>query len=508
MFGKVIIKLAFGLYNSGRYANAKKFFYDILENSNYNYKKIVDIFLIVLILSSVGGLIYSIKNNVPEWMYIFDFYIVSIIFGIEYILRLWIHGDIHKIIIKEYEKSQFLKAKFNFNATLLKVLEEKWNYIKSPAAIMDLIAIIPTYRELRILRIFKMLRYTKSISQFVDVLKTKRFELMTLFLLLIFLIGTAGVAMYAVEGNINKNINSLFDAVYWALISTATVGYGDIAPVTTVGRIISMIVIITGLVLIAFATSVIVSAFLEKLGEIKDNRIIETINKENKFVIICGYGQMAKMLLRQNNFDNKYVIIEKDPNITRQISKEGFNAITDDASRHDVIAKFNVQYADISVLCLGSNDVENIYITLNAKSLSRDIRVIARASDKSMEKKFTLAGADHIIIPNQMANIMLLTSINQPVVYNVMHALLTGKNAAYLDEIRVFAHDKIVGKSIQEIGFKNKKLLIIGIQRENKSDFIFNPPSSTILEKNDILLIMGLKISVEYFVHTFQRGLV
>ncbi len=507
MFSKSIVKLAFGLHNSKRYISTKKFFYDILENENYHYKKIVDIFLIILIISSIVELIYGIKNSIPAWMHIFDYYIVTIIFGIEYLLRLWVHSDIHKIIIKEYETSQYLKSKFNFYTTLLIALNEKWDYIKSPAAIIDLIAIIPIYREFRILRVFKLLRYTQSISQFIDVLKTKRFELMTLFLLLIFLIGTAGVAMYAVEGNINKNINSLFDAIYWALITTSTVGYGDISPVTTMGRIISMIVIINGLVLMAFATSVIVSAFLEKLGEIKDNRIIETINKEDKFVIICGYGQMVKMLLRQNNFDNKYVILEKDPEITRQITKDGFNAITDDASRHDVLAKFNIQYADISLLCLGNSDVENIYITLNAKSLSKNIKVIVRVSDQSMKKKFILAGADHIIIPNQTANIMLLTSINQPAVYSVLHALLAGKNAAYLDEIKVLSYDRLVGKSIEELEFKTKKLLLIGIQRQNNGGFIFNPSASTILEPNDILLIMGLKISVEHFVNTFQRGL-
>ncbi|MDD5405897.1 MAG: NAD-binding protein [Sulfurovaceae bacterium] len=507
MLSKYMVKIAFWLYYSKRYENTKKFFYDILENSDHAYKKFVDIFLITLIFFSIGEVIYGIKHIIPEWLHVFSFYIISIIFGIEYILRLWVHGDVHKIIIKEYERSQFLKIQFNSKTALRKIWKEKWSHIKSPTAIIDLITIIPTHRELRILRVFKLLRYSKSINQFVDVLKTKKFELITLFLLLIFLIGTAGVAFYAVEGNINKNINSLFDAVYWALISTATVGYGDIAPVTTTGKMISMIVIVTGLILIAFGTSVIVSAFLEKLGEIKDNRIIESIKNEDKFIIICGYGQMAKMLLRQNNFNNKYIILEKDPNIVQQIAKEGLNAITADASRHDVMVKFNVQYANVSVLCLGSNDVDNIYITLNVKSLSKDIKVIARASDESMKKKFTLAGADYVIVPNQMANKMLLTYINKPAIYTVMHALLAGKNAAYLDEIKVLGSDGLVGKSIQEIGFKDKKLLLIAIQKESDNDFIFNPSPSMILDENDILLIMGLKISVEYFVNTFQRGL-
>ncbi len=84
------------------------------------------------------------------------------------------------------------------------------------------------------------------------------------------------------------DINSLFDAIYWALITISTVGYGDISPKTPEGRIVSMIIIISGIAMISFVTSVIVSAFSEKLDELKENRIIEKINKSKEFIIICG----------------------------------------------------------------------------------------------------------------------------------------------------------------------------------------------------------------------------
>ena len=80
-------------------------------------------------------------------------------------------------------------------------------------------------------------------------------------------------------------------------MTITTVGYGDIAPVTDAGRAISMLTIIAGIGMISFATSVIVSAFSERLSEIKERRIIEQVNKSRSFLIICGYGQMAKMFL-------------------------------------------------------------------------------------------------------------------------------------------------------------------------------------------------------------------
>lgn len=500
-----LVKTAFFLYRSKWYNQTKKFFYDYLENRENPSKHYVDLFFIFLILFSVFDLVYSVKNQTPSWIIFIDYYIITVVFILEYFLRLWVHGNTHHIIIKEYENSKFLQTKFSSKNAIHNILLEKWQYIKSPIALIDLIAIMPLYREIRIIRIFKLTRYIRSVKQFVDVLKSKYFELMTLAVLLLFVIGVSGISMYIIEGNVNNKVNSLLDAFYWALITATTVGYGDISPVSDMGKILAMITAVVGLIIIAFGTSLMVSAFFEKLGEIKDNRIIEEINKVDNFMIICGYGQMTKMLLREDNFNGKYIIIEKNPDIAKQGIKDGYNIIVDDASKHNVLEKFKNSYSKISLICLGNNDIENIYITLNAKSISKDIKVVARASSSMMEKKFKIAGADNVIIPNIAANTMLLTAINNPIMYSAMHSLLAGKNAAYLDEIRVFGYDNIVGKRIENITFKEHKLLLIGLKRGD--EFIFNPNKEMILNSDDILLVMGLKISIEYFHKTIQGSL-
>jgi voltage-gated potassium channel len=89
--------------------------------------------------------------------------------------------------------------------------------------------------------------------------------------------------------------------------------------------------------------------------------------------------------------------------------------------------------------------------------------------------------------------------------YKAIHAILTGKNIARIDEIHVHDHGALVGKNIKDIDFKANKLLFIGIQREG--EFMFNPLSSVEIEPYDILLVMGRQISLDYFNTMYTGGL-
>jgi voltage-gated potassium channel len=501
---QLILSWALFLTKSKRYREIKETVRDILKNPNNPYKKFFDIFIIFLIGTSVFILIYEVKNPVPEWLDNYDIYFVSFVFLVEYVLRLWIHTDFSKRIVDEYHDAQFLHAEFELWPVIKDGLKEKFHYMITPSAIIDLLAIFPAYRPLRVLRIFvlfrvlKLLRYTKSIHQFVEVLVNKRFELLTLLFLLVFIVMTAGIAIYVLEEHVNPEIETLFDSIYWALITISTVGYGDISPVTDLGRTISMLIIVSGIAMISFATSVIVSAFSERLSELKENRIIEQINKSRSFLVICGYGQMAKMFFRQKHerIDN-YIILDKDPKRVEQAHKDGYEAIVEDASRFETLSKFNVEHSNITVLSLTGSDIENIYITLNAKSISRKIRVIARVNNMNIVSKFQYAGADHLLMPNQVANTMIRTAITQPTMYKAIHAILTGKSVARIDEIHVHERHSMIDKSIAELDFKASKLLLIGIERNG--EFLFNPLPTEKIQSYDILLLMGRQISLDYY---------
>jgi voltage-gated potassium channel len=502
-----LITWAVKLDNSRKQKELRKRVEDILNNPSNPKKRYLDIFIIVLIISSVFIMIYEVKHPLPLWMDIYDIYFVSLIFLIEYILRLWISSDMTSEFIEEYNKATFLGREFKVLPALARGLKKKLEFMITPAAIIDLLAILPAYRPLRVLRIFvlfrflKLLRYTRSINQFVEVLSNKRFELLTLLLLLLFVMMTGAIAIYVLEDMRNPDIKSMFDAIYWSLVTISTVGYGDISPVSDMGRVIAMIIILFGIAMISFATSVIVSAFSEKLHTLKEERIIDEINKSEEFLIICGYGQMSKMFFRQfSKIDFKYIILDKNPERVKEALHDGYDAIVDDASRHETLARFDTNNSRVTVMCMTHDDVENIYITLNAKNISPKIKVIARAGSENIVNKYRRAGADHILLPNETASTMMAVAIMRPTMYKAIDAIFSGKNVAMLDEVIVHSHGHLLGKKIKDIDFKHFKLIPIGIQKQNEKRFIFNPDPEIVLEHRDVLLVMGDKRSISYFI--------
>jgi voltage-gated potassium channel len=96
-----------------------------------------------------------------------------------------------------------------------------------------------------------------------------------------------------------------------------------------------------------------------------------------------------------------------------------------------------------------------------------------------------------------VANTMIHTAITQPTMYKAIHAILTGKSIARIDEIRAYECELIIGKAIMDLSFKQNKLLFIGIHREG--EFMFNPSMEEVVKPHDILLVMGRQISLDYF---------
>ncbi len=501
-----ILQRILRLNQSTFYNNLRFRVNELLENKKNPYKRFLDYFIIFLILSSVFILIYEVNHKIPKWLDYYDIYFVSLIFFIEYLLRLWLSSNLMSDISKEYQQSIAIGKPFNIWKSLRAGLKKKFSYMITPAAIIDFLAILPAYRPLRVFRIFvlfrflKLLRYTRSINQFVEVLASKRFELLTLLGLLFFVTLTGAIAIYILEDMRNPNIKNIFDAIYWSLVTITTVGYGDIAPISDMGRVIAMAIILFGIAMISFGTSVIVSAFSEKLNELKEERIIEEINKNREFLIVCGYGQMTKMFFRQSKpLYHSYIILEKDSQKVQEAIHDGYDAIVDDASRHETLRRFNIKGAKVTLLCMSHDDIENIYIILNAKSVDPRIRVIARASSPKLISKYERAGAEHILLPNQVAGTMMVTAILNPTIYKAIYAIFTGQNVALIDEIKVVEYSYLIKKEIGSIDLKKYKLILIGIKKEITKEFIFNPEDDVTIEEKDILLLMGHKANISYF---------
>jgi len=386
-----ILKLSIKLDNSIRYKKTKSFLRLLLEDINYPYKRYFDYFMISLIFISIGILIAGKTEGISEWIIDFEFYFVTAVFSLEYLLRLWISNDTYKDVIYYYKKEN--------NSSIIPILlKPKIKYIFSIPAIIDLIAIFPNFRIVRLLKLF---HYMHGTSSLFNALVQKRFEFIFLAYFLLGIVSSLGSLFYIFEFNINENLNSYLDAIYWALVTLSTVGYGDITPVTDIGKIISMFGIIFGIAMISFVTSVMVSAFSQRFDKLRSIESIKEINRMKNVVIINGYGHLSNTIAKKLNLSKKYeaVIIENNIEKVNLAHTHGHKAIQADASSAKLIEDLYKKNNIVAMLTLTSSDIDNIYFILNAKSVNPKSVIYARINQPKLKKQYYATGVNAILEP-------------------------------------------------------------------------------------------------------------
>lgn len=230
--------------------------YEIIETANPGDRssRLVDLFILTLILINVGALILeSVPEIKSDFQTSFDMVeaVSLVIFTLEYALRFWASIEAEK-----------------FNTPIL----GRIRFALTPMALIDLAAVLPSFlgidtRFVRILRLLKLTRYIRAMQVFQRVLIRKRVELMvTLIIILILLVFTSCLMYLAERDAEHSGFNTIPQAMWWSIVTLTTVGYGDISPTTGLGRALAGVVAILGIGMFALPTSILGAAFLEEVN--------------------------------------------------------------------------------------------------------------------------------------------------------------------------------------------------------------------------------------------------
>ena len=233
----------------------RKKLYSIIEpvDNGTKLSSIYDFIMMATIVISIVPLAFKETNLIFQWI---DYITVGI-FVLDYILRLF---------TADYKLNKSAASFFVYPIT--------------PMAIIDLISILPSItvlnngfrllklfrllRTLKVLRAFKFLRYSKSFDIIASVFKKQKKVLSAVATMAVAYILISALVIYNVEP---ESFKTFFDAIYWATISLTTVGYGDIYPVTTIGRIVTMISSAFGIAIIALPSGVITAGYLAEINK-------------------------------------------------------------------------------------------------------------------------------------------------------------------------------------------------------------------------------------------------
>ena len=277
-------------------AKKKKRIFDIIQIGNRKDvpSTVFDIFIVVVILVNLFITIFDTFDESAPYADILDRLelITIVIFTVEYILRVWTAEYL-------YPKKDFWKAKLKF--------------IFSFNGVVDLLTFFPYYlpfffpagavafRMLRVVRIFRLFRINSQYDAFnviLNVLNEKKNQLVSSIFLIVMLMVASSLCMYSIEHNAQPEaFKNAFSGIWWSVSTLLTVGYGDIYPITTLGKFMAIVIAFLGVGMVAIPTGIISAGFVEHYSKIKQLALAAEENDIHFITILVGDDHNLKDVL-------------------------------------------------------------------------------------------------------------------------------------------------------------------------------------------------------------------
>jgi voltage-gated potassium channel len=241
------------------------------------------------------------------------------------------------------------------------------------------------------------------------------FKRLIIALLLLFGVFTIGVLGYVwLEGY------SWINAFYMTVITMASVGFGEVQPLDTSGKIFTSILIAASVITYVYAITIVTTVIIEDefRNHFKHMRVNKEIKQLKDHVIVCGFGRNGKQACDQLSSGNvKFVVIESNAHVVEQVNESGdMLCLEGNATEDHILELAGIKHAKGLIAAL-PDDAANVFIVLTARELNPTMKIISRASSDASESKLKRAGANNVIMPDRIGGThmaALITSRNKP----------------------------------------------------------------------------------------------
>ncbi|MCX7760086.1 MAG: ion transporter [Hydrogenothermaceae bacterium] len=464
---------------------------------------IIGLFLVITSSMTIIFLLTPTAKKIPPDLHKFlsdyeDF--TLIFFAVEYILRFWVSSDFYRDFKENFHQSNsYLKA-------LIEASKVKIRWMLKPTSLIDLISILPILRPLRVfrllflLRLLKLFRYSSPLKFIFYAFKESIYVYLVIILLISLMIFMSSSIVYVYEhNNGNKDFNSLGTAIYWGIITSMTVGYGDIIPTTDVGRFFASFLSIFTVILISALTATFSASFVSRLFELKEGNVM--VRDLENHIVICGYNETSEEILEGimnlgidkeravvliTNFDKNQLGIELSDFIIYKkgdfiMEKTLLEAGVDKASDVIVVGEKFENLNDRNI------DARTALTGMLVKSLNPNVRLyIEVLLDEDAEVFKNRVKAKDVLIHGQIIGKIMFSSLLNPGATQLVETIIDNESGIKKLKVREFGHVKTFGELLKAARLKN--ILPVGIER-NK-EIILNPPDNFEVEEKDYVFII------------------
>ncbi len=332
----------------------------------------------------------------------------------------------------------------------------------------------------------QLTRFTTTTPQFAAAHELtsflRRMALLGLAIVTLVALGTA--AFVVTEGT------SVWYGFVWTLDTVATLGSIP-APEHVGAQIVKVVLIVLGVGTLFYALVTVTEFFVAghlggMLDEWRRQRMVDSLSNH---YLVCGFGRVGRQVARDLQAANaKYVVVDSNPENRERTQGVGVRFIEGSPSDDAVLRRAGIERAAAVIACVDS-DAENIFITLTARELRADIKIVARASVTDSEKKLRRAGADRVISPYKASGAEMARLALHPQVAGVVDVAPEYR----MEELEVMPGCPGDGLTIEDVRGGS---MIVALRRPDGT-FVAQPPAETVLSAGHVLVAMGTPRTLE-----------
>ena len=304
----------------------------------------------------------------------------------------------------------------------------------------------------------------------------------------------AGALAYGTVGYLLIERWSLLDSFYMTITTISTVGFSEVHPLDTAGRLFTSTLIIGGVGTMLYAFGV----FAETLSEghfieyRRMRRVRRRIDGMRGHFIVCGYGRIGTRIVTEfEEVRRDYVVVDNNPEAIGRLKVEDRVHIEGDAAAEDILLAAGIARAKGLISAVDS-DERSVYITLAARALNPDLYIVARAGQPASIRRLELAGADRVVSPYLMAGHRIAEVALRPALVDVLDNLQHGNSENGVQELLVGPTCPLIGKSVREAGLlSGKSGRLLAVRRADGTLLSHPDTQDLVLSEGDLVVILG-----------------
>ena len=298
--------------------------------------------------------------------------------------------------------------------------------------------------------------------------------------------GTAGYML--IEGW------DVVDSLFMTVITVATVGYGETHPLSHVGRLYTIGLILVGMGTLLYGVTVLTAFVVEGglQGILRRRKMKKLLGKMKGHTIVCGAGRTGRHVIEElAKTKSDFVVIDGNREIVERMREKGIMAIEGDATHEECLKEAGVERAGRMVVAL-TDDKDNLFVVLTARGMNPTMRIVARYVDNRSAEKMRKAGADATVSPNAIGGLRMASEALRPSVVSFLDIMLRSSKATLrVEEAQVREGSKLANKALRDSGIPDHTGLLVLAIRGADGEYQFNPHGHTVLKPGLTLIVMG-----------------